>query len=697
MSIQYSMKMNRMTVDKLGVKLYDRVYAVLAELISNSYDADAQSVVIKAPMGQYLAVRHDGVVQSKDVTIEVEDDGSGMTPQELQDFYLVVGKERRTDPKRGDKSKIYKRAVMGRKGVGKLAPFGVCRFVEVLSAGGEKITENNITGYRTAHIIMDKNVMISDTSDIYHPTVGEMDGKLSDKTYTKVILREFDFRKIGSIEELSRQLAQRFGLETSNWRIELIDTSKTPGDPASSITVGKFNVDVMDNSKVCFEGPRPTIATTHPTQYRTYNPNGGFNDKILPGFYNEGLFYPVTGWVAYSKVPYKDELMSGIRIYCRGKFTAQTVVFGKKAGFTGEHSIRSYLVGELHADWLDETEDLIQTDRRDILWSQELGMLFQNWGQQIVQYVGSIARNPMRQSMMNKFFEAGDVVNKINDAFPTKNQKSLRDTAIDVAKLLGKSMRGDEFEDPNAVEDMVQLSILLAPIQNLDAKLREAAETDINPLRVINDILKTARLAETVTFGHQVVKRIEIIDNLEALKDMEETPESELQKLIESAPWLINPQWVPVTANQGLATLKREFEKYFKEKTGAEITLSDFSEAAKRPDFVLFSQDGILQLIEIKRPKHCIDDTEWERVQNYFDQLEDFFKNPKHELFLSIASSYHITIVCDGDKLKGSAKKAYESYKKENLLTVIDWSSFLLRTKQTHQTFLDEAERLKSM
>ena len=170
MSIQYSMKMNRMTVDKLGVKLYDRVYAVLAELISNSYDADAQSVVIKAPMGQYLAVRHDGVVQSKDVTIEVEDDGSGMTPQELQDFYLVVGKERRTDPKRGDKSKIYKRAVMGRKGVGKLAPFGVCRFVEVLSAGGEKITENNITGYRTAHIIMDKNVMISDTSDIYHPT-----------------------------------------------------------------------------------------------------------------------------------------------------------------------------------------------------------------------------------------------------------------------------------------------------------------------------------------------------------------------------------------------------------------------------------------------------------------------------------------------------------------------------------------------
>lgn len=697
MSSRYTMKMNRMTVDKLGVKLYDRVYAVLAELISNSYDADAQLVTIKAPMGQYLASRHDGITESKNICIEIKDDGTGMTPQELQDFYLVVGKERRNDPKRGDKSKIYKRAVMGRKGVGKLAPFGICRYVEVISAGGEKISENGESGYRTAHIIMDKNEMISDTSEIYCPAVGEKDGKLSIKTYTKIILREFNYRRIGSIEELSRQLAQRFGLETQDWRIELVDTSKTSGHPDSSITVGKFHVDVMDNSKVSFEGPRPTIATQNPNSYTTFNPDGSVNSKILPGFYNEGIFYPVTGWVGYSKTPYKDELMSGIRIYCRGKFAAQTVLFGRKAGFTGEHSIRSYLVGELHADWLDETEDLIQTDRRDILWSQELGALFQDWGQSIVQHIGLIARDPMRQSMADKFFEIGDVINKINNAFPAKNQISLRNTAVNVAKLLGKSMRGDEFSDLNTVEDMVQLSILLAPIQDLDEKLREAAVTSVNPLSVINDILKIARLAETVTFGHQVVKRLEIIANLETLKDISDTPESELQNLIESAPWLINPQWIPITANQGLTTLKSEIEKYFKEKTGTQIILSDFSETSKRPDFVSFSQDGVLQLIEIKRPKHYIENSEWERIQTYFDQLSSFFGDHKHEPFLNIVSSYHITIVCDGEKLKGSAKKAYEAFIKEKMLTIIDWSSFLLRTKQTHQVFLDEAERLKGM
>ena len=71
MARQYEMQISRMTVDKLGVKLYDRAYAVIAELVSNSYDADATNVTIKAPMGQYLAVRQDGVVRSKNVTIDV--------------------------------------------------------------------------------------------------------------------------------------------------------------------------------------------------------------------------------------------------------------------------------------------------------------------------------------------------------------------------------------------------------------------------------------------------------------------------------------------------------------------------------------------------------------------------------------------------------------------------------------------------
>ena len=49
---KYVMKISRLTVDKLGVKLYDRVSAVIAELVANSYDADAAKVTITAPMDE---------------------------------------------------------------------------------------------------------------------------------------------------------------------------------------------------------------------------------------------------------------------------------------------------------------------------------------------------------------------------------------------------------------------------------------------------------------------------------------------------------------------------------------------------------------------------------------------------------------------------------------------------------------------
>ena len=135
--------------------------------------------------------------------------------------------------------------------------------------------------------------------------------------------------------------------------------------------------------------------------------------------------------------------------------------------------------------------------------------------------------------MMDQFFEVGRVQEKISEAFPTQKQKELRAQATEVAKVLGKSFRGDELSDPQIVEDMVQLVLLLAPLRTLDEKLREAAEADATPLSVVNDILRTAKVAETVSFGRKIQKRLEIITHLEKLKDIEHTPQDELQKLIE--------------------------------------------------------------------------------------------------------------------------------------------------------------------
>ncbi|MEI4420384.1 hypothetical protein V9056_10785, partial [Streptococcus agalactiae] len=48
---KYTMRISRLAIDKLGIKLYDRVSAVLAELIANSYDADATLVQGTLPWG----------------------------------------------------------------------------------------------------------------------------------------------------------------------------------------------------------------------------------------------------------------------------------------------------------------------------------------------------------------------------------------------------------------------------------------------------------------------------------------------------------------------------------------------------------------------------------------------------------------------------------------------------------------------
>jgi hypothetical protein len=215
---------------------------------------------------------------------------------------------------------------------------------------------------------------------------------------------------VPKIDDLSRQLAQRFGLSTMNWEIVLIDAIKPQGDPDQVRRVGQFAVETMAGTVIRFDQERRTNGgSTDPPSYRAFNADGSIRTDIEAGFTHDGRFLPVTGWVAYAREPYKDDLMAGVRIYCRGKIASQTSVFNRGAGFTGEYDVRSYFVGEIHADWLDEEDDLIQTDRRDILWSHELGQALEKWGQQLVRLIGKETRNPLRQKAWDRFQEASGV------------------------------------------------------------------------------------------------------------------------------------------------------------------------------------------------------------------------------------------------------------------------------------------------
>jgi hypothetical protein len=69
-----------------------------------------------------------------------QDNGHGMTPLEGREFYLKVGRDRREHSEQGGASRVKKRSVMGREGIRKLAAFGICRTIEVLSSGGDELT-----------------------------------------------------------------------------------------------------------------------------------------------------------------------------------------------------------------------------------------------------------------------------------------------------------------------------------------------------------------------------------------------------------------------------------------------------------------------------------------------------------------------------------------------------------------------------
>lgn len=691
--IDYEMRISRLTVDKLGVKLYDKVSAVIAELIANAYDADATKVIVHAPMGQFLASRAGGVITDKGFEIQIVDNGIGMTPEQMQNFFLVVGAERRNRKSHGDESPR-RRKVMGRKGVGKLAPFGICKTIEVISAGGERASrhdeDSSPSGYLTSHIVLDYDSIVNlddeRPDERYKPVRGCKNRSLSPEPGTQIILKNFNQRKVPEIDRLDRELAQRFGIQSPDWKVQLSDNTKANSSP---ITVGKFRIDTTPNTEIAFKQD----GTEHGI---VFGPDGKPDSKLCAGFYHDDNFYPLSGWMAYAKSPYTDELMAGVRIYCRGKIAAQTSIFNRPAGFTGEHNIRSYLVGELHADWLDEKEDLIQTDRRDILWSDDLGVEFEKWGQNVVKQIGTLSRDPMRKATLDLFFGKGNVEARISEAYPGPYHNDIRKHARILAQSFGRAMSNREVDDTDTVNRFVNYSIVFAPFFTFDSKMKEAVEQADNSLDILNSILRTARVAEVVSFGQIAENRIKVLKRLEKYKNAEHTEEKDLQQLIAEAPWLINPEWAPITENRTFRSLCREFERYYEKKTGSSISLLPFKQTGKRPDFVLFSQEGKVQIIEIKKPRHKLNNDEMLRIISYYNNMNAFLNDPSHASFKKEFSDFHITVVCDALGLTEPALSAFDGYRDTGKLTHIDWAEFFLKTEHVHQDYLDEAERQRT-
>ena len=657
----YRMRISRLTIDKLGVKLYDRASAVVAELIANSHDADASRVVVRLPLGTQLNKPPDAnAYRESGWEIVVEDDGHGMTPGEADEHYLKVGRDRRAIGAQGAKSRELNRPVMGRKGIGKLAPFGICRQIEVVSAGGE----NTGRGFLVSHFIMNYDDIIRDEEGDAHLETGRSDGTYSANSGTKVILRHFISKRVPNEEIFHRQVARRFR-QTTNFEILLEDTRANAGEIQA---LRPFDVPVVPDTRI--------------------------NLSERPVRYGDGTELPVVGYVGMAKESYRDEEEAGVRIYARNKIVATTHDFGQPAGFTGEFTARSYLVGEIHAEWLDEDDgdDLIRTDRQGILWDSEYGQALRDYGKALVREVAARSREPRRQRVHQIFLERSGIETIARDRF---KEEAVVDTVLLLAKQIGSLAAEDELEDDVYVLDLTEVILAVAPHKALIDAFREfanqTARSEVDDLTRLADLFGRSRIAELASYAQIATERVTTIQKLEQTIDAVDVSEAELQEIVASAPWLVKPDWSLLTANQWLKTFKTRFESWWKSKHGKEITLA-ISYEQRRPDLTLVSVDNRIHIVELKVRNHAFNNGDFDRLHGYIEALLQF-ETTNPEIMRPFGSGWDIHLIADSVSIGDSKNRAlFDSYVESGRVIWISWNDFFARAVAAHQELLDIRE-----
>lgn len=302
------------TIEHLGIKMYSRLPNAIAELIANAYDADAHNVFIN-------------ITENKtDRRISVLDDGIGMTFDEINEKFLRIGRKRRIDD--NGLSPSGKRKVTGRKGLGKLAFFGIGNTIEIETKKAGKATK----------FIMNWDDIINSKENDYNPNFS-ITNCAADESGTSITLK--DLKRQSGIDKtsLAISLSKLFNLfdDTFNVFISLNEDDKLRVDD-------KLKYDNL-NSQIEWKIPK---------------------NKTVSNEYM--LSHKISGKILSTEKPLKPDLR-GITLFAHGRLVNAPEFFG-----VGESSHGySYFTGWLNVDFVDEwEEDVISTDRQSLNWDLPL-------------------------------------------------------------------------------------------------------------------------------------------------------------------------------------------------------------------------------------------------------------------------------------------------------------------------------------
>jgi uncharacterized protein (TIGR02391 family) len=314
MTSSFEMKFDPKTIEHLGVRMYSTLPPALAELISNAYDADASTVSLKF---------HEN--NGRPVSINVIDDGHGMSSSDIQNKFLVIGRNRRKDE--GDEpTKIFSRLPTGKKGLGKLALFGLAKV----------ITVDTVNNGKRNRFVLDWDALMS-AEGSYNP-IAEITDEPTDKQNGTVI----------KLSKLKRQSAFDVeGLADSLSKIFIVDST--------------FNIVLQDSNG-------ESLLVNNERRYAQLNKQFEWDvDELV----DDGSFYKgkVSGKLYTGETPIKPNSgLRGVSVFSRGKLVNAPEFFSNS---TSSHFFH-YLTGWIQADFIDLlSEDVISTNRQSINWDNE--------------------------------------------------------------------------------------------------------------------------------------------------------------------------------------------------------------------------------------------------------------------------------------------------------------------------------------
>jgi hypothetical protein len=390
-----------------------------------------------------------------------------------------------------------------------------------------------------------------------------------------------------------------------------------------------------------------------------------------------------TGWVAYSKQPYRDEAMAGVRIYARGKIVAQTRDFGIGHGFTGEFKLNSYLVGAIHVDWLDDEEDLVRSDRQDIIWNSGRGEALEAWRRELIYEIGRMGERSIRRRVWEEFDQVLEAI--------APGNKMFRESVVAATRILVSNKDRAALDETAHVESTVRLVVSLGPQRSLLETLQQIA-ADADPrLDVVVALFERARVAEIYSLGQIAGELVAVVDKLRRLIDDRRSLERPFQELIERAPWLLAPEWTPLGMNESLKRVRASFERWYTQRFGVTLLTTAIGGEKREPDFVLLHASGELWIVEIKRMDYHLTDEEYNRAINYLYALDTFLtENPR------IGAQFprrRLTFIVDHiDKLRPASRSSLDSDARVDRCT---WRELLDSTLRAHRDFLERVYAMR--